>query len=135
MSKRRVVVTGLGVLSSVGCNLKQSWENIVSGKSGITNLSGAEYENLPCKVAGFVRTNGGKFKLSDHFSKSELRSMCPATGYALLATKEALEDSNLEIDEDTKINTGVAVGMGMIDLQVIYINGNTFIFTKFGTIQ
>lgn len=112
-------MTGMGVLSPVGCSLKHSWENIIAGKSGITKIEDPAYENLPCKVAGYAKDNGAKFKLSDHFSKSELRSMGPATGYALLAAKEALEDSKLIIDDEVKINTGVAIGMGMVDLQDI----------------
>lgn len=114
--QRKVVVTGMGVLSPVGCGLRQSWETILSGKSCITKIEEPEYESLPCKVAGYIQDLSGKFNLSDHFSKSQLRSMGPATGYALLATKEALEDSKLQFDEETKENTGVAVGMGMVDL-------------------
>lgn len=119
MALRRVVVTGMGVLSPMGCSLPHSWENIIAGKSGITKIEDPAYETLPCKVAGYAKDNGAKFKLSDHFSKSELRSMGPATAYALLAAKEALEDSKLIIDDEVKINTGVAVGMGMVDLQDI----------------
>ncbi|CAH0554592.1 unnamed protein product [Brassicogethes aeneus] len=115
--QRRVVVTGIGVLSPVGSTLKESWKNIVNGKSGITKLEGPEYETLPCKVAGFVKENGQKFELNKHFSKTELKSMGPGTGYALLAAKEALEDAKLtDMNEETKQNTGVAVGMGMVDL-------------------
>lgn len=112
-------MTGMGVLSPMGCSLPHSWENIIAGKSGITKIEDPAYETLPCKVAGYAKDNGAKFKLSDHFSKSELRSMGPATAYALLAAKEALEDSKLIIDDEVKINTGVAVGMGMVDLQDI----------------
>lgn len=114
--QRRVVVTGMGVISPVGCGLRQSWETILSGKSCITKIEGGEYETLPCKVAGFVQDRGAKFKLSDHFSKSQLRSAGAATCYALLATQEALQDSQLELSEEVKENTGVAVGMGMVDL-------------------
>lgn len=66
-----------------------------------------------------MQDGGAKFKLEDHFSRSQLRSMGTAAGYALLATKEALEDSGLELDEKLKENTGVAVGMGMVDLSDI----------------
>lgn len=112
-------MTGMGVLSPVGCGLRQSWETILCGKGCITKIEELVYEPLPCKVAGYVRDSSGKFELADHFTKSQLRSMGTATGYALLAAKEALEDSKLELDEETKDNTGVAVGMGMVDLQDI----------------
>ncbi|CAH1154075.1 unnamed protein product [Phaedon cochleariae] len=118
--QRRVVVTGIGVISPVGFGLKESWKNIIAGKSGITKLEGKEYETLPCKVAGFVNENGVKLQLINHFSKSELKTMAPATSYALLAVKEALSDSKLDnMSDETKLNTGVAVGMGMVDLDDI----------------
>lgn len=117
---RRVVVTGIGVLSPMGISLKESWMNIISGKCGITKLQGPDYDHLPCKVAGFVKDNGAEFQLSKHFKKSELKTMAPATGYALLAAKQALQDANLlDMTDDMKQNTGVAVGMGMVDLEDI----------------
>lgn len=119
--QRRVVVTGIGLLSPIGNNLKVSWSNIISGKSGISKLEDPEYESLPCRIAGIVKENGTRIKLENHFSKSELRSLSPATSFALLATKQALEDANLlETGEDTKLNTGVAIGMGMVDMKDIY---------------
>lgn len=117
---RRVVVTGIGVLSPVGANLKESWKNIINGNSGITKLLGPEYEHLPCKVAGFVKTDGAKFDIAARFSPSELKSMGPATAFALLAAEEALTDAGLtQASEETRNNIGVAVGMGMVDLQDI----------------
>lgn len=116
--RKRVVVTGIGVLSPIGNNLKESWKNIINGKCGIDKLNSPEYENIPCKVAGYIKENCTKFKLENHFSKSELRSISPATAYALIATKEAITDAQLmNADEETKTEIGVAVGMGMIDLQ------------------
>ncbi|XP_030749462.1 3-oxoacyl-[acyl-carrier-protein] synthase, mitochondrial [Sitophilus oryzae] len=119
--QRRVVVTGLGVISPVGTNLKDSWKAIVSGHSGISKLEGPEYHSLPCRIGGVVKEeNGDKFQLSNYFSKSEMKSMAPATGFALLAAKEALTDANLLNPSDKdKLRTGVAVGMGMVDLQDI----------------
>ncbi|RZC39159.1 ketoacyl-synt, Ketoacyl-synt C, and/or Thiolase N domain containing protein [Asbolus verrucosus] len=117
---RRVVVTGIGVLSPVGANLKESWKAIISGKSGITKLEGQEYQILPCRIGGLVKQKGCRIKLSDHFTKSELKTMGPATAFALLAAKEALEDARLtSVDDSTKTRTGVAVGMGMVDLEDI----------------
>lgn len=115
--KKRVVITGIGVLSPIGNSLKESWKNVISGRCGITKL-GPEYANMPCKIAGYVQETGARFKLENHFSKSELRSVSPATAYALLATKEAVQDAKLtDIDEVLKQDVGVAVGMGMVDLK------------------
>lgn len=118
--QRRVVVTGLGVVSPVGTGLKESWQAILAGKSGITKLEALEYEGLSCRIAGYAKKNGERLKLEDHFKKSELRTMAPASGYALLACKEALEDAKLtDAPEEVRTNTGVAVGMGMVDLEDI----------------
>ncbi|KAJ8967305.1 hypothetical protein NQ317_013774 [Molorchus minor] len=118
--QRRVVVTGMGVLSPVGTSTKEAWKNIIDGKCGISKIEGRDYENLPCKIAGFIKDNGAKFELSKYFSKTELKTMAPATGYALLTTKQALEDADLlSMSDEVKQNTGVAVGMGMVDLDDI----------------
>ncbi|KAJ9595144.1 hypothetical protein L9F63_013552, partial [Diploptera punctata] len=118
-SKSRVVVTGLGVVSPVGCNLQRSWNTVLEGGCGIVKLQHEHYRNLPCQVAGLVRndSNSDRLDLSNHFSKSELRGMAPAVAYALLAANEALKDAEwFPEDDESKQNTGVAVGMGMIDL-------------------
>ncbi|XP_045474332.1 3-oxoacyl-[acyl-carrier-protein] synthase, mitochondrial [Harmonia axyridis] len=118
--KRRVVVTGMGVLSPIGGSLKESWKNIIAGNCGITKLEGPKFEKLPCKVAAFIKSDGQRIDLTSRFSKTELKSMGSATAYALMGTEEALKDSNLcNTDEDTKLRTGVAIGMGMVDLQDI----------------
>lgn len=116
--RKRVVVTGIGVLSPIGNNLKESWQNIINGKSGISKLDTPEYDKMPCKIAGYIKENGTKIKLENHFSKSDLRSFSPATAYALIATNEAILDARLaEAGDEMKTEIGVAVGMGMIDLQ------------------
>lgn len=120
MATRRVVVTGVGVLSPVGINLKESWKNILAGKSGIKKIEDPLYEKFPSRVAGLIQENGAKFEHSKYFSKSELRSMSPATAFGLLAAKEAISDAKLnELTEEQKLLTGVAVGMGMVDLHDI----------------
>lgn len=80
---RRVVVTGLGVVSPVGCNVQTAWTNILTGFCGITRLTDTAYDNLPCKIAAKILD----LKLEEHLSKSELRSIAPATAYALIAGK------------------------------------------------
>ncbi|PSN28958.1 3-oxoacyl-[acyl-carrier-protein] synthase, partial [Blattella germanica] len=116
---RRVVVTGLGVVSPVGCSLQKAWTTVLEGGCGIVKLQHEGYKNIPCQVAGLIKndTDNGKLDLTTYFSKSELRGMAPATAYALIAAREALEDAKwTPEDEDSKQDTGVAVGMGMIDL-------------------
>ncbi|XP_057657014.1 3-oxoacyl-[acyl-carrier-protein] synthase, mitochondrial [Diorhabda carinulata] len=120
MMQRRVVVTGIGVVSPVGTGIKEVWKNIVAGKSGISKLEGSGYDSLPCKIGGYAKENNRRINLLNYFSQPELRSMAPATGFALISTKQALEDAKLDkMDDSTKNVTGVAVGMGMIDLEDI----------------
>lgn len=82
-SRRRVVVTGVGVVSPVGSGAEIAWKNILNGVCGIKRLRNPAYGTLPCKIA--AKIDDDELKLSEHFSKSELRSLAPATAYALLA--------------------------------------------------
>lgn len=112
-------MTGLGVISPVGCSLHKAWSTIIQGGCGIVKLQDESYNNLPCQVAGLIQDeqNAGKFNLDGYFSKSELRSMAPATAYAVIAAQEALQNAKwFPEEEKLKEMTGVAVGMGMIDL-------------------
>ncbi|XP_029051742.2 3-oxoacyl-[acyl-carrier-protein] synthase, mitochondrial [Osmia bicornis bicornis] len=117
--KRRVVVTGIGIVCPLGIGVQNAWQALINSKSGITKLSKPEYEKLPCRVAALVPKGDGpnQLNIDSYFSKSELRTMCPATAYALIATEEALNDANWKPEAETdKQDTGVAVGIGMIDL-------------------
>ncbi|XP_053625581.1 3-oxoacyl-[acyl-carrier-protein] synthase, mitochondrial [Plodia interpunctella] len=115
--KRRVVVTGLGVVSPLGVGTDLVWNNLLKGQSGIVPLQGEEYSKLPCKVAGVIPYQKDD-AISKALSKSNLRTMAPATCLALLATAEALSDAKwLPEAEEDRESTGVAIGMGMIDLK------------------
>ncbi|XP_045491087.1 3-oxoacyl-[acyl-carrier-protein] synthase, mitochondrial [Colias croceus] len=121
-SRRRVVVTGLGVVSPLGSNKKVTWQNLLKGHSGIVSL-GDEYNKLPCRVAGVVPKEGDI--LEKALSKSNLKSMAPATCLALVACAEALSDAKwLPQSEQDRENTGVALGMGMIDLKDVCDTNN-----------
>lgn len=118
--RRRVVVTGLGVVCPLGSGTQLVWNNLIKACSGIVSLSGEEYANLPCKVAGLVPLN--EFDKTDPvvqaLTPSNLRAMAPATGLALVAASEALKDAAwLPSSDEDREATGVALGMGMIDLK------------------
>lgn len=83
--RRRVVVTGVGIVSPVGCNIKSAWMNILNGYCGITTISDDKYQTLPCKIA--AKINDTDLKIEEHLSKSELRSISSATAYAIIAGK------------------------------------------------
>ncbi|XP_065092396.1 3-oxoacyl-[acyl-carrier-protein] synthase, mitochondrial [Ochlerotatus camptorhynchus] len=115
--KRRVVITGLGVVSPVGCSAAKAWANVLSGISAVGNLTDAPYEKLPCRVAAQI--NRDELDVEKHFTKSELKTMARATAFAMIAAKEALEGARwtpLAEDVNACQQTGVAIGMGMVDL-------------------
>lgn len=115
--RRRVVVTGLGVVSPLGTGTELVWKNILKGHCGIVPLQGEQYTKLPCKIAGVVPVENDT-RVKEALSKSNLKSMAPATCLALVATAEALIDAKWSPEtEDQKEATGVALGMGMIDLK------------------
>ncbi|XP_022188197.2 3-oxoacyl-[acyl-carrier-protein] synthase, mitochondrial [Nilaparvata lugens] len=117
--RKRVVITGLGLVSPVGCTVRTAWNTIITGGNGISRLTGDEYSNLPCQVAATIPkgTEDGCLNILEHFKESELRNIAPASVYSLIAAKQALEDSKwLPEGETDKDDTGVCVGMGMVDL-------------------
>lgn len=118
-SRRRVVITGMGIVSPLGCGIETAWKSLLAGKSGVVKLEGPDYEKLPCRIGAIVPKGDapGELNLEAKFTKSELRTMCRATAYALIAAEEALIDANWRPDnENDRQDTGVAVGVGMIDL-------------------
>ncbi|CAG9783919.1 unnamed protein product [Diatraea saccharalis] len=115
--RRRVVVTGLGIVSPLGTGTDLVWQNLLKGHCGIVSLHDDEYSKLPCKIAGVIPIEKND-KLKKALSRGNLKSMAPATCLALVATEEALADSkwspNTDLDKET---TGVTLGIGMIDLK------------------
>lgn len=90
--RRRVVVTGIGVVSPIGCDVPTAWNNILNGYCGIKSLDSQQYESLPCKIAAKISEED--LKLTEHFSKSELRSLAKTSVYALIAGSKAYEIQN-----------------------------------------
>ncbi|KZC04585.1 PREDICTED: 3-oxoacyl-[acyl-carrier-protein] synthase, mitochondrial [Dufourea novaeangliae] len=117
--RRRVVVTGMGVVCPLGVGTQNAWDNLINSKSGIIKLTEPDYDKLPCRIGALVPKGNGSNELNieSYFSKSELRTMCGATAYALIATEMALNDAKWKPkDETDKQDTGVSVGIGMVDL-------------------
>lgn len=127
--KRRVVITGIGLVCPLGTGTALPWEHLVKGQSGIVALDSEEYKTLPCKVAALVPrgTEEGQFNEERFASRGEINSMSPATVMALGAAQIALEDSgwNPRTPEE-QCNTGVAVGMGMVSLDEIARTSTAF---------
>lgn len=105
---RRVVVTGMGMITPIGLTVKENWENILNGKSGIGYLTKFEIHDFPVKIAGEVKN----FDPANYMEKKEVRKMDPFIHFALAATVEAMADSQLIVDDADSERIGVIIGSG-----------------------
>ncbi|MFT5133267.1 MAG: 3-oxoacyl-[acyl-carrier-protein] synthase II [Gammaproteobacteria bacterium] len=109
MSKRRVVVTGLGLLTPVGNNVPDTWKNILEGVSGIAPLTHFDTSDFPVRFGGSIRN----FNIEDYISRKDARKMDPFIHYGMAAGIQAMEDSGLEITDAIAHRVGVAIGSGI----------------------
>ncbi len=118
---RRVVVTGLGLVSPLASGVELSWRRLINGESGIARIESFETGDLPVKIAAQVPTEGeGAFKPDELASPKDLRKMDDFIVYALGAAVEAVEDSGwLPEDEEGQERTGVMIGSGIGGLKTI----------------
>lgn len=115
MSKRRVVVTGLGVVSPVGNDVKTAWANILAGKSGITQITKFDASAFASTIAGEVKN----FNAEDHISAKDARRMDTFIQYGLAAAIEAVKDSGIEATDENAERIGVSIGSGIGGMQLI----------------
>ena len=115
MSKRRVVVTGLGVISPVGNGVQTAWKNLIAGKSGITNITKFDTSAFASTVAGEVKD----FNVEDYLSAKDARRMDTFIQYGLAAGIEAFKDSGIEVTEENAERIGVSIGSGIGGMQFI----------------
>lgn len=118
---KRVAVTGIGLVTPLGCGANNVWNALLAGKCGIKKLDNPEYGKIPSRVAAKVP----EFNARDYVAQSEIRTMSPASLYALAASIEAVRDAGVEPCHEIRHRTGVAVGMGMSDLEYIIETANT----------
>ncbi len=107
--KRRVVITGVGMVSPVGLTVDESWANILAGKSGIAPITLFDTAAYGTRFGGAVKN----FDISAYVSTKEARKMDPFIHYGIAAGKQALEDSGLEVTEANTHRVGVAIGSGI----------------------
>ncbi len=119
MSRRRVVVTGLGLVTPVGNTVAESWANLVAGKSGIAAVSKFDASNLACRIAGEVKG----FQIEDYLPAKEARHMDTFIHYGLAASLQAVRDAGLPtgaaLNEEQAERIGCMVGSGIGGLPMI----------------
>ncbi|ANS90180.1 3-oxoacyl-[acyl-carrier-protein] synthase, KASII [Staphylococcus pseudintermedius] len=107
--KQRVVVTGLGGLSPIGNDVPTMWENALNGMNGIDKITRIDTEPYQVHIGGELKD----FNVEDFIPKKEARKMARFTQYAVVASREALTDSGLTIDETNANRVGVWIGSGI----------------------
>ncbi|HTG80822.1 MAG TPA: beta-ketoacyl-ACP synthase II [Geobacteraceae bacterium] len=112
---RRVVVTGVGVVSPLGTGNRKNWDALVAGVSGIGLITRFDASEMPVKIAGEVKD----FVAEDFIDKKEIKKMDLFIQYSLAAAQFAMEDSGLVIDEGNAERVGVLVGAGLGGLPTI----------------
>ncbi len=123
MSKRRVVVTGLGLLTPVGNTVEESWKNIVAGKSGIAPITAFDASQFSARISGSVKN----FDADLYITHKDQKKMDTFIHYGLAAGIQALDDCGLEVTEENAERIGVAIGSGIGGLPTIEKNRDAYV--------
>lgn len=112
--QRRVVVTGLGLITPLGVNVETTWLNLIKGKSGIKKIDRLDLEKIPSKIAGLVDQNPDTgFNPLKYLTERDLKKMDLFIQYGICAAEEAIEDSKINFDSLNKERVGVMMGSGI----------------------
>ncbi|HTP99536.1 MAG TPA: beta-ketoacyl-ACP synthase II [Casimicrobiaceae bacterium] len=123
MSRRRVVVTGLGIIAPVGIGVEECWRNILAGRSGIAKITRFDASHFPSQIAGEVKG----FDVTKYLSGKEARRYDHFIHYGLVATMQAVKDAGLEGFAGDKERTGVCIGSGIGGLPMIEETHNHYL--------
>jgi len=123
LSKRRVVVTGMGIVSPVGSELETAWRNIREGQSGITPIEDFDVSEFATRIAGSVQG----FDVAEYLATKDSRRMDRFMHYGIGSTEKAIVDAGLEIEESDAERIGVAMGSGIGGLDTIEVNHNAYL--------
>ena len=115
MARRRVVVTGLGIISPVGIGIPEAWGSIVAGKSGITRITRFDAAKFPSQIAGEVKG----FEVAKWLAPKEARRFDTFIHYGLAAAIDAIKDSGLDLEQENREQIGVCIGSGIGGLPLI----------------
>lgn len=113
--KRRVVITGMGVLTPIGIGVKTFWENLIAGKSGIDRITLFDPDGFDSKIAGQVKG----FDPLNYMDKTEARRNDRFSQFVLAAAQEAIQDAELNLEKIDKDRAGVIIGSGVGGLQTL----------------
>jgi 3-oxoacyl-[acyl-carrier-protein] synthase II len=122
MSKRRVVVTGLGLITPVGIGVKESWTNIINGQSGIGKITKFDCSTFPSQVAGEVKN----FDPLQYIPPKDARRMDTFIQFGIAAGIEAFKDSGIEVTDHNSERIGVSVGSGIGGINLIESTSDVF---------
>ncbi len=124
MSKRRVVITGLGMVSPVGLDVKSSWQNILAGKSGVKRISHFDPSAFSSQIGGNISAD---FDSSTVIKPKDAKKMDTFIHYGIVAAAEAIADARLEVTPETAPRMGVAIGSGIGGLPGIEKGHNNYL--------
>ena len=113
---KRVVVTGLGLVTPLGCGVDYNWSNLISGLSGGVKISKFNPENFKCKVACEVQkgsSSDGKFNPEEWIEKKEIKKIDEFIQFSMAASEQAFRDSKIEITNDLSLRSGCIIGSGI----------------------
>jgi 3-oxoacyl-[acyl-carrier-protein] synthase II len=122
MTKRRVVVTGLGLITPVGIGVAESWANIINGQSGIGKITKFDCSAFPSQVAGEVKN----FDPLTYIPPKDARRMDTFIQFGIAAGIEAFKDSGIEVNDSNSERIGVSVGSGIGGINLIESTGEVF---------
>ena len=115
MARRRVVITGLGIVSPVGNTVEEAWQNILAGRSGIGQITRFDTSTFPTRIAGEVKN----FDIGQYLSPKEARRMDTFIHYGMAAGIQAIKDAGIEANPVDAERIGVAIGSGIGGLPLI----------------
>ncbi len=123
MNKRRVVVTGLGVVSPVGTGINKFWESLVNGKSGIAPITHFDASEFDCRICGKVTD----YDPLNYFSSKESRHLASFTQFAVVSTREAIAQARLDLKNIDLDRMGILIGSGIGSMRTMEVEYQKFI--------
>lgn len=122
-NRRRVVVTGLGLVAPVGNDVSTSWDNVLAGKSGIGPITHFDISAFSVRIGGAIRD----FDVTEYLTKKDARKMDPFIHYGMVAGIQAIRDSGIEVTDENAPRIGVAIGAGIGGIYTIEQNYEAFL--------